>query len=200
MGTYNQQYFFMMEPRQREDTPSLTPDDNTANRRYDHEQEDKGSPPLVFFNGAKDFQKTNGVTAAQPGNVLFDGSSIIVTTDIRRELLKLTIPGLYTHPAIYIHDDGEWHENYWYLTFETLFDCWDREGSTYDPEPGGFGDFIYYEIYNFSLNSELLDKTPLDQRLLFKMGNASDAFITCHKSIKHLFEGEGVELVAISDW
>ena len=200
MTTYNADYFFIRKPKEREDILSLTPDDNTENRHYSYEQEDEGSPPLVFFNGAKDFQQGKGITTAQPSNVLFDGVDIAVTTEIRRELLKLTIPDMYTHPAIYIHDDGEWHENYWYLTFEKPFDCWDKDKSDYDPEPGGFGSFIYYEVSHFYLNDELLDSIPLDKRLLFKMGNTSDPFITCHKSIKHLFECEGSELIAVSDW
>ena len=199
MTTYNADYFFIRKPKEREDIPSLTPDNNTVNRHYSYEKEAEGSPPLVFFNGAKDFQQNKGITAIQPSSVLFDGVDIAVTTDIRRELLKLTIPDMYTHPAIYIHDDGEWHENYWYLTFEKPFDCWDRENSDYDPEPDGFGDETYYEVTHFSLDSERLNNIPLNQRLLFKMGGASDAFITCHKSIKHLFECEGVRLVAIAD-
>lgn len=29
-------------------------------------------------------------------------------------------------PAVYIHNDGEWYEDYWLLGFTDEFDCWDN--------------------------------------------------------------------------
>ncbi len=200
MSTYDSQYYFIRFPSNKEGIPSLLADHNTVNRRFEYEQQDEGSPPLVFHNGMKNEYLAAGTSIAKPHDILFDGTNIVVTTDIHRELLTFNTPDMYTHPTVYIHDDGEWYEDYWYITFEKRFDCWDRENSDYDPEPDGFGDFIYYEVDQFSLNSELLDNTPLNQRLLFKMGGASDAFVTCHESIKHLFDNDGTTLIAVNDW
>lgn len=53
-----------------------------------------------------------------------------------------------------------------------------------------------------ALNTQLLDQTPLRDRLLFKMGGAIDAFVICHESLRPLFATEktGVRLLALADY
>jgi hypothetical protein len=60
-----------------------------------------------------------------------------------------------------------------------------------------------YDVYEYVLNKELLDKTPLEQRLLFKMGGTLEAFVFCHESIAVLFRRgmpNGARLVLASDY
>ncbi|ODS22370.1 hypothetical protein AB835_14555 [Candidatus Endobugula sertula] len=125
----------------------------------------------------------------------------MVTTDIRRALLDLDISDFFTHPAVYIHDDGEWYEDYWFCTFTEEFDCWDRETS--ECECVTLEDYYYdedvYFISRYRLNEKVLDETPLNKKLLFKMGGCS-GILTCHKSIKYLFENEGTELTLVEEW
>ena len=77
------------------------------------------------------------------------------------------------------------------MTFTERFDCWDRQHSTYEAEPLEMGGFKLHSVYTYSLNEELLDKTPLEQRLLFKMGGSLDAFVVCHQKLLGLFRGDG---------
>ena len=70
-----------------------------------------------------------------PPKILFDGSNLVVNDFIRENLLNYDMPNIFMHPAVYIHDDDKWYENYWYITFTEQFDCWDRKKSTYVPNP-----------------------------------------------------------------
>jgi hypothetical protein len=129
MNKYDQEYYFVRSPMNREDLPSLTPEKNTRDRQFRFMCQPVGSAPLTFFNGAGDYQKKLGVKVIMvpPPPILFDGSNLVVDSAIREELLNTDIPNMYLHPAVYIHDDGKWYEDYWYMTFTEHFDCWDRK-------------------------------------------------------------------------
>lgn len=204
MSKYDHEYFFITNPMDRQDLPSLTPDKNTENREFRFERQPVGSAPLVFLNGASDYQKKIGVRAVKsPPRILFDGSNIVVDDSIRSSLVGLEIPNMLLHPAIYIHDDGKWHEEYWYMTFTDTFNCWDMDRSTYYPEPMTLGGKESYGVYTYSLNTALLDRTPLESRLLFEMGGTTDGKVVCHQSIAGLFAGgrnAGADLVSVADF
>lgn len=191
MNKYDQQYWFIQKA-DNDSLPSLTADENTEDRTFSYEKQPVGSPPLFFFNGAKDYQKKLGIPSVKMlPNILFDGSNLVVRSRIRETLLNYDIPNLHMHPTIYIHDDGKWHEDYWYMTFTEQLDCWDRQNSTYEPEPLEMGGFKLHSVYTYSLNQELLDKTPLEQRLLFEMGGTQDGYTVCCQKLLRLFQGDG---------
>ena len=177
---------------------------HTRNRNFEYEREPQGSAPLMFHNNYKEKYAKRGVGILDPlPPILFLGDDLLVTTEIRRELLKYNIPHMYTHPSVYIHDDDEWHEDYWFCTFTERFDCWDRKASKYmheTPDEGEQEEDLKYMVARFSLNDELLGNTPLEQRLLFKMGASALPMITCHESIKHLFENEGSQTIPVTEW
>lgn len=173
----------------RNDLPRLSPDKNTQDPRLMRQSD--GSAPLVFLNGASDYQKKLGVKVIEtPPPILFDGSNPVVDDSIRQELLNYDIPNMYLHPAVYIHDDGQWHENYWHMTFTEEFDCWDRTNSTYDPEPMTL-DGEAYEVYTYSLDETIINNTPSENRLLFKMGGTTEGLVICHQKLFALFAGNG---------
>lgn len=57
-----------------------------------------------------------------------------------------------------------------------------------------------YGVRKFRLDKELLDRTPLDQRLLFKMGGARTAFVTVHQSLLSTFNVNGGQVQKITDY
>ena len=189
MNKYDQEYYFIVEADDKK-LPSLSPDENTEVRTFRYERQLVGSPPLVFENGWKKENLTKYIKAPVT-EILFSGSNLVVRSHIRKTLLKYEIPNLHMHPTVYIHDDGKWHEDYWYMTFTEQFDCWDRQHSTYEAEPLEMGGFSLHSVYTYSLNEALLDKTPLEQRLLFKMGGTQDGYIVCHQKLLGLFRGDG---------
>ncbi len=157
--------------------------------------------PLIFFNGASDFQKSNHIRPSDPApDILFSGSDVLVKDEVRDKLLPLEIPNLAIQPAIYIDHKNNWHEDYWYLTFTELFDCWDRERSSYRPKPIDFDGVKIYNVRQYSLNDDLLDETPLESRRLFKMGGTLDGFVVVHVSIASWFGLSGAVLVPIAEY
>jgi hypothetical protein len=199
MTVFSKEYFFILQPED-ERLPDLTGDEDTVAKQYDWEIQPLGAKPLIFYNGAYDFQKRKHITPTNPPpEVLFNGSNLMVIDRIANKLWDMEIPNFAIQPAIFIDHKDNWYENYWFLTFTTRFDCWDRQDSTYEPEPSGTVPPLY-EVYTYSLNEELLQKTPLVERRLFKMGGTSDGFIVVHKSIAGLFRVKGVDVVPIADY
>jgi hypothetical protein len=202
MTKFDHDYFFIRSDAANNRLPFLKADLNTQERHHDFQPQPMGSAPLVFVNGMKeDFRERR--VKADVTDILFNGSNFMVRDHMREQLLQFDIPNLHIHPAIYIDDSDDWHEDYWFLTFSTLFDCWDRTASDYDDDPVEIGDAKMYSVYEYSLNSELLDSIPLKDRLLFKMGGTIQGMVVCHKSIAGIFrsgQNTGARLQLISDY
>jgi hypothetical protein len=200
MSIFNKDYYFVA--RFDDDTiPGLSPDKDTNKKPFTYEILPLGGKPLIFYNGALNWQLEHNVTPMDtPPDILFYGSNLIVCNEISDKLWDLDIPNLAIQPAIYIDHKKKWYENYWFLTFTAKFDCWDKVNSVYLPEPMPDTDPPIYGVSTYSLNEQLLNDTPLSKRLLFKMGGTTDGKIVVHKSIMKLFQVEGVELVLVEEW
>lgn len=206
MTDVNDEYYFIDKVPMRDDIPSLSASGDTVNRDYNYARQPPFSPPLTFVNGASAYNAKRGIQSVRvPPEILFNGSNMLVKQDVRDALLNLEIPNLCMHPSVYIHDDGTWYEDYWYLAFTERFDCWDRATSDYDKDSGPIrlGGFVLESVFSYSLDADLLSKTPLRERLFFQMGGVTDAPFVCHKSLFPLFHGtngKGAELTLITDF
>ena len=85
---------------------------------------------MFFYNGWRDENKAQGISETI-SDILFSGTDALVHDSIYQQLVHLSVPNLEFHPSIYIDDTGQWHEDYWYLTFTERFDCWDRDLSEF---------------------------------------------------------------------
>jgi len=201
MSTFDKDYFFIMMPED-ERLPDLEPDEDTFAKSYSWKVSPIGSKPFIFYNGSYERQKRKHIISmSPPPDVLFDGSNLLVIDRIADKLQDFEIPNLAIQPAIFIDHKDNWYENYWFLTFTELFDCWDRDRSEYPPEP------IHantkpplYSLYVYSLNEDLLQNTPLAERRLFKMGGTTAGHVVAHKSIVNLFRVKGVDIVPLTDY
>jgi hypothetical protein len=206
MNRFDAEYYFLSRPKKREDLPSLTPDEATSERDFRYAQQSLSSPPLVFFNGAREYNTQRGGTVIKsPPAILFEGSNLLVRENLRHELLALDVPDLHMHPAHYVHDDGRTYDGYWYLAFARRFDCWDREHSDYDREedPVSLGGYLLEQVYSYSLNAALLEETPLQQRLFFQLGGALSASFICHALLCSLFHdagGNSIHLTPVAEY
>jgi len=199
MSQFDHEYFFVERPN-NECLPILSPDKDTVAKPFRYEKLPLGQKPLIFYNGLLEDCLKNGLMPIDPPpDVLFSVGDLVVREHIAKKLDDLEIPNLAIQPAIYIDHKKKWHEDYWFLTFTKKFDCWDRKHSKYDPEPA-YGDPTTFDVYVYSLNAELLQKTPLQERLLFKMGGSMIAPIVVHESIAGLFRMEGVDIVSVADF
>lgn len=201
MSNYEQQYYILSSARVN-GIPFLGPDENTAERNFSFERQPVGSAPLVFGNKEKERYRAEGVKDVVSA-ILFHGNNLVVRTSIRDALLDLNVPNMCMHPAIFVDDGDKWHEGYWYVTFTELFDCWDRnlsDASTSFVETEGER---RYDVYEYVFDKELMDNTPLNTRLFFKMGGTIGAFVFCHESIAGIFRREvpmGARLVLAEEY
>lgn len=196
MTKYNDEYGFLLMNEDEDGYPLLKADTNTAARYYQSEPLAMGSAPLIFTNGFKPLFEKRKIKEKRAG-VLFDGATFIVKDRIRMALLALELPTISIHPAVYIDDAGQWHEDYWYVAFPGFLDCVDRAKSRYMP-PLKPNDTLAVGAY--SLDEAVLDKVPLQQRLLFRMGGTDDGLIVCHRSLFKHFIVDGVEIKMIEDY
>lgn len=190
MSNHDQEYFFIRGDESNKRRPALTPDTNTGERRYSEYPPTPGSAPLIFTNGLKADFLSEGIID-EACDILFDGMDFIVKDHIRVRLLSLNISGVFLHPAVYIDDRGNWHEDYWFVGVTNEFDCWDRAKSTFGKKKIVIGDETLHNMFSYSLNADLLDVTPLNERLIFKMGGVAKSLVTCHVSIASIFRGNG---------
>lgn len=201
MQDYDKEYYSISKPMRSPRLPSLVPDQNTEGRGFDTMAQPIGSGPFVSFNGRKDYNSENGIFSLAP-SIMFAGSDLVVVDAIREKLLLAEIPNLSMHPAVYIDDKDVWHENRWFLTFTSEFDCWDREKSDYAKNTVKVGGAELFDVYEFRLDSKVMAKTPLESRRLFKIGGTVDPQIFCHKSLSSIFSGNGesgVQLTNLED-
>ncbi|QBE65957.1 hypothetical protein [Pseudoduganella lutea] len=186
MTNYNEDYYFLRYDEENKRAPFLTPDTNTVERRYQYIRPLMGSAPLVFTNGfSNDFKAARIVD--EIADVMFDGATFIASNRIRQRLLELDLPNVWMHPSIYIDDKGCWHEDYWYVGFDGFIDCWDRTTSKYNPTPRGSGPEPRFSVRRYSLDPNILEKIPLRERLLFRMGGDTNGFVVCHVDLLKLF-------------
>lgn len=117
MSDYENEYVFVMKAED-ESLRFLTATEDTVERKYLSAPQPVGSTPFVFFNGSKATTNRNKPPRAKKvPDVLFNGNNLVVRNDKHEQLLRLNIPGLLMHPAIYIDDFDRWHEDFWYLHF-----------------------------------------------------------------------------------
>lgn len=207
MSNHDKQYFFILQPRDDDRTvdvlPFLTPDESTAKLPFEYEVMPVGTKPLVFFNGLKEMSQRYGYAMVRkPPAVLFAGNHPVVSGDIREKLLKLELPNVALQPAIFVDDWGAWHEDYWFMTFLDRLDCWDRQASDHSDPPLSLGGIDLYQVYRFSLDQKVLDKTPLLERTVFQMGAAQEGFVVAHQSVAAIFRahGDGAQILPITDY
>lgn len=198
---YNDQYYFIRKVKLKDTVPSLRADDTTSHRDYATDALPPG-PPLVFHNVWKERNREEKVKE-QVGDILFEGANILVRTPIRERLLEHELAFVHLYPAIYIDDQDKWREDYWYVTFTRRFDCWSRKTSEYEGPPVNLDGTDQYEVDKFDLDTQLLDKTPLSERRLFKMGGTIRGFVTVHQSLMKAFQTSnlvGCEFVRVSEY
>ncbi|WP_163831825.1 imm11 family protein [Spartinivicinus ruber] len=185
MTNYNEQYY-ILDTFYNDNQLHITADNKTSNRNYEYEKLVPSGVPLFFENSFKDKEKALGRKRLLT-DVLFDGSSLVVVYKIHDFLKMFSTKGMQLYPAIYIDDDTNWHENYWYLNFFEKLDCWDRKLSvleTFDDEDDDFD----AEIRKYYLDKKVLDAIPEEQRYLFKMGGATESYIFAHERLVDIFK------------
>lgn len=123
--------YYLPFHNQKDEVPRLTGIKDTSNRASRNKI--IVGPPLFFTNSYRDENNADGIQEIIP-SILFYPPDIIVNDDIKNILSDEFNSNCQFVPAVYIDNDDNWHEDYWYLNFLTRLDCWDRERSIYPPQ------------------------------------------------------------------
>lgn len=180
MKKYDEVYYIAKKPF-GENQLYIKADLKTAERGYHYKKVPLGEAPFFFQNSYKEEDKKKGNKWALT-EVLLVGSNLLVCDKIRDELKTYEIEGMQLYPSVYIDDENNWHENYWFLNFYEDFYYLDKNQSIVDiDEDDDEDDDI--EVFKYSLDVQKLNQIPEERRLLFKMGGATDAYIFVHQKI-----------------
>lgn len=182
MNKYNEQYYIAEMPFGEEQL-FIKPDRKTAERGYHYKRVPIGEAPFFFLNSNRECDIENGCKWPVT-DILIDGSDLLVGGKIREELMKYDIDGMQLYPSVYMDDDNNWHENFWFLNFFKKYHYWDKNESVVrideDEEVDEDEDV---SVRRYSLDEQKLDEIPEESRLMFKMGGATVAYIFVHQKI-----------------
>lgn len=201
MTDYAAQYYILRRA-DNDALPYLEPDEDSVDRSLREEPQPLGSPPLMFSNALKERNRVKRIQEVITP-VLFHGNDLVVKNSIREALLELDLADVHLHPAVYIDDRDKWHEDYWHITFSRNFDCWDRNQSDVSENFVESDGERRYDVYEYVLDKDFLDKTPLQERLLFQMDGTIEGFVFCHESIVKIFRREtppGAQILLSTDY
>ncbi|MGA4604297.1 imm11 family protein [Pseudoalteromonas maricaloris] len=201
---FNDQYYIILK-KYSEVTLHLTALQKSADRDYEFEQLVWGQEPLFFENSYKQEDIKRNIKRPIP-TVMLNMVTPIISSRIRERLKFFNFVGMQLYPAVYIDDGGNYHEDYWCMNFWQELDCWDREKSkTEKATKEELADPYFMsriDVYKYHLDSEVLDKTPEEERLIFKQAGGLK-YVFVHQKIADIFFEEkatGVSLVKVSDF
>ncbi|QUI72316.1 hypothetical protein [Pseudoalteromonas sp. M8] len=205
INNYDKEYYIILKKFDG-DTLYPKPLKKTAKRRFRFEQLTWGQEPLFFENAHRDKDLKANRSRLVP-DVFLSATIPVVNSKIREKLKFFAFEGMQLYPAVYIDDEGNYHENFWCMNFWEELDCLDRNRSKFskltleklklDPDADDL------TTYKYSLDSDVLDKIPEEERLIFKMGPDDMGYVFVHQKIADIFFEEkatGVNLVKVSDF
>ncbi|REL26925.1 hypothetical protein DXX93_10325 [Thalassotalea euphylliae] len=200
MKNYNDEYYIVRN-ESREDALYIKALERSADRDFEFERLTLGQEPLFFENSYKE-----GIKHVLP-SILFDAPTPIVNNQIRDRLKYFNFVDMQLYPAVYIDDEGHYHENYWCMNFGGRLDCLDREKSIFykssqeDLLEDPLADDL--SVKQYSLSEQILDEIPEQDRLIFKMGGDDMGYVFIHQKIADIFKAEnatGIELFKVADF
>lgn len=202
MTIANQEYFFI-DRKSEDNLPHLTPNEDTAWRlTRSWKTPEEGSAPYIFHNGALDYQKGSGITPLKKlPDVMVGTFELFLSEEKFAKFESLNLPDVAPHPCIYIDHNENWHEGMWHVAIVRKIDCWSRELSRFKPESAEeTPDGTIYRVKRYYLDDVVLDKIPLSERLIFRLGGVKYGGTLVHKSLKNLLGDYGVDFIPIEEY
>jgi len=184
---YNKQYYILFGDFS--DGPSyLRALKKTSKRNFEYEKLSRTGGPAFFENAFDEEDKEDGQK-----HPIYDVMSVagwfLFSQRIYEKMREFNTRGMQLFPAVFIDDDGHYHENYMLTNFYEKLDCLDLERSNI---LGKLQSSIErYDVENFYLSQSILDDIPEDERLIFKIDKSFDANIFVHQRLKDIIEQSG---------
>jgi hypothetical protein len=204
MQNYNDQYYVCVSPEGEERIFPKT-NQRTKSADYSYTKQKEGSAPFFFDNAYKEDDLAEGNQWPIP-DILVSNKNVLIVDKLYDKLMGIKINGLQLHSAVYIDDNDDWNENYWFLIFYERLDCWDRERSIIlkkERALNGSSTIIPAKVEQFYLDGRVLDQIPEEQRLMFTMGGVVNKFVFFHQKIVDIISTNnftGARFIKVSEF
>jgi hypothetical protein len=196
MNKYNGEYYIACPVAGEDENVLLKPDNKTSKSGYRTQVLSPGRP--LFFTNAYPMYIPKGKTE-RITDVMFNGAYMVVNENIKEYLSGFNINSLQIYPAVYVDLNNKLHENIWFLNFYETLDCWDREESSYDDD----SKLLPPSIDKFSLDQDVLDEIPEENRLMFVMGGLDDKYVFIHEKVVNFLQeihASGIRLIPVVEY
>ena len=127
----------------------------------------------------------------------FSQTESIVSEKIKAAIEPLNIKGIQLIPATVKSNKGEVYEGFYYVHIYNFIEAIDKETSNYELDEYG-----HYFIDSFKLDHKILEKIPLEERLVFKLKENGTKKLY-HRSVVDAImatEPEGVQFIKVENW
>jgi hypothetical protein len=126
----------------------------------------------------------------------FSETESVVSEKIKNVLESMHIKGIQLIPAKVESNKGDIYENFYYIHIYNIIEAMDKENSKFEYE------YEMYYIDSFTLDNKVLEKIPLEERLVFKL-KEDITMKLYHKSVADAIMAtnpEGVQFIKVEDW
>ena len=127
----------------------------------------------------------------------FSQTESIVSEKIKLAMEPLNIKGIQLIPATVESNKGGVYEDFYYVHIYHFIEAMDKENSNYELSQYGM-----YHIDSFKLDTKVLEKIPLEERLVFKLKEGETKKLY-HKSVVDVIMAtnpEGVQFIKVENW
>jgi len=180
-------YYVISRDGTKNDSIYASGDAETKALKYGTRYLEAGRAMFFHNTSAEDFRR-EGIKE-NIGDIIFQGSHLIIKKKIRDQLLKYPIQGVQYYPAVYTDIDGNNHYDYFFVNIYDKKDWCYIEHSQLDHRGQkrlDRGDKPGVESIVLDFHKMLL--VPEDERLMFRMGNIDMGKPIIHKKVKDIFE------------
>lgn len=203
MISYNEEYYIMFTPK-GDDQIYIKPQERSADRKFRYRKLNIEDGPLFFENCYRDEDKNKWPST----DILVEGGGFLATSTLCDKLRDYDVDFMQIYPAIYVDDNDNYREDYFYIGFYERLDCLDIKKSEiedieFDEKDIDDDDPVSLEVSKFSLSDSVLGNISEENRLMFKIGQCSKPYIFVHQTVVDIFLNysyTGVQFIKVSDF
>lgn len=188
MTSIGDEYYFAFRP-DVEEIPILQADDKARAMKYRYHDLSAGGAPLRFANGFRAEFLAQGMIE-NITDILHDAPFCLINADLHAELQQFPTRGLNLYPAVYIDNQNQYHENYWFTNFYQSQDIIDWDGSEFDVVEGETPEDNEYLFDRIRLAEDKLGAIPEPERMLLHIKTLG--YIIFHQHIVDFVERQGL--------
>ncbi|ELH4836257.1 imm11 family protein [Vibrio harveyi] len=187
---YNDLYY-VMSPNYNDEYEviHIIPTESAGLRRFHFRDLSYGEPAVKFI-------MNDSVTRNNIPSIFFCKPSFFISEKLKADF-ESSVYGGKLFPAVIANEKLK-IENFFLVNISNELDCWSRKESVYKQKDPDY----YPRVYQYRLDSAVLDKIEENERLVFRMGGSDLSPVIVHEKIKKVIEKnmDGVNFFPVKDY